>query len=450
MSRGRLFALPVMALFLATCSNGGSATNSPATSGSPVAAPSRVASASAAPSGFVSPPNLPACATSSSPVSPYAGGTLAVFDGDAQNGHAVCVVTVSGSNALVVTAATGARRSPFGPVPPLFIPPCPNAAGCGPIDPPYVGTSKNTVYFLDGDATVRALAPNGSVTQVTKIAGTTTARAAFAVSSDDARIAVGVIDYSSAQTGSLSSAPTGRLYVENLRGGGHIDVLTSSGPYFWPVGWHAGKIVLASGPAFGGTKSNPYGASGYALVDPTAGARPAALGTGDCVPSGTLTAAGTACIVRPGTQCLEDLVAGAVSPYYYNSCLRRVDWSGAETSFLLPNSAYTSTFTVSYAALSPDGQEIVTDLLGRVFAPVSPVHGGNEFLGSHTFTLTPPTHPCMGWINADVLSWTYVNPDGSSDVRLLGGAFVGETDIAPGVPGSPVNGDLIGTVPEGL
>jgi hypothetical protein len=261
------------------------------------------------------------------------------------------------------------------------------------------------------------------------------------VSPDNTQIAVGVIDFSSS---------SGSIYVENLSGGGHANVLTSSVPYYWPVGWHAGKIVLASGPAYGVNPLNPYGAYGYALVDPTAGAKPAALGKGDCIPSGTLTAAGTACIVRPGTQCLEDLVANAVSPYYYNSCLRRVDWSGAETTFLLPNSDYTSTFTVNYAALSTDGQQIVIDNLGSVFAPVSPVHGGNNFLGTTTSTLKPPSRPCMGWINAEVMSWTYVNPDGSSDVRLLGAAFVGATDIAPGVPSSPVNGNLLGTVPEGL
>jgi hypothetical protein len=371
-------------------------------------------------------------------VSPYPGGTLAVYDGDSPVGHVVCVVTVSGSNARVLTTAIAARRTS------MPVADCTAATGCVlPIDPPYVSTSNDKVYFLDGNTTVRSLAANGSATKVTTIPGTGTAVAAFAVSPDNTQIAVGVIDFSSAPK-------KGSLYVESLSGGGHTDVLTSSGPYYWPVGWHAGKIVLASGPAMGGTRLNPYGASGYALVDPTAGARPVALGTGDCIPSGTLTAAGTACIVRPGTQCLEDLVANAVSPYYYNSCLRRVDWSGAETTFLLPNSDYTSTFTVNYAALSTDGQQIVIDNLGKLFAPVSPVHGGNNFLGTTTSTLKPPSRPCMGWINAEVMSWTYVNPDGSSDVRLLGASFVGATDIAPGVPSSPVNGNLLGTVPEGL
>ena len=436
MSKRRHVALPLALLVLAACSDGGTAASSPAASGSPNASVPSVATPSASPSGSVTPPNLPACVTSSSSVTPYAGGTLAVYDGEAPNGHVVCVVTVSGSNGRVVTAAIGAKRTS----PPAI--PChpPPPSGCAPIDPPYVSTTNDKVYFLDGNTTVRSLAANGSATKVTTIPGTATAVAAFAVSPDDTQIAVGVID---------SSSSSSSIYVENLSGGGRTNVLTSSVPYYWPVGWHAGKIVLASGPAYGANPLNPYGAYGYALVDPTAGAKPAALGKGDCIPSGTLTAAGTACIVRPGTQCLEDLVANAVSPYYYSSCLRRVDWSGAEITFLVPNSDYTSTFTVNYAALSLDGQQIVTDSLGRLFAPVSPVHGGNNFLGTTTYTLKPPSRPCMGW-NADVMSWTYVNPDGSSDVRLLGASFVGAADIAPGVPSSPVNGDLIGTVPGGL
>ena len=437
MSKGRLFALPLVLLELAACSNGGTAAISPATSGSPNASAPPVATTSTSASGSVTPPNLPACITSTSRVSPYPGGTLAVYDGVAPGGHVVCVVTVSGSSARVLTAATGARRSPA-PARACHPPP---PGGCVRIDPPYVNTSNDKVYFLDGDTTVRSLAANGSVTKVTTIAGTVSGLATFAVSPDDTQIAVGVIDFSSL---------SGSIYVENLSGGGHTNVLTSSVPYYWPVGWHAGKIVLASGPGYTPNPLNPYGAHGYALLDPTAGARPVALGTGDCIPSGTLSEAGTACIVRPGTQCLEDLVANAVSLYFYNSCLRRVDWSGAETTFLLPNSDYASTFTVNYAALSSDGQQIVVDSLGKVFAPVSPVHGGNNFLGATTYTLKPPSRPCMGWINADVMSWTYVNPDGSSDVRLLGAGFVGATDIEPGVPSSPVNGDLIGTVPGGL
>ena len=193
---------------------------------------------------------------------------------------------------------------------------------------------------------------------------------------------------------------------------------------------------------------NPYHATGYALIDPTAGAQPVALGRGDCIPSGTLTPAGTACIVRPGTQCIEGLVANATSPYYYNSCLRRINWDGAETVYLISNTSYASTFTVSYAALSPNTLEITTDQLGRLAPPVSATHGGNNFLGLGPAAIRPPVRPCMGWIDGVTFSFTFVNPDGSSDVRIIGATFAGSTEIAPGVPSSPINGDLVATVPD--
>jgi hypothetical protein len=311
---------------------------------------------------------------------------------------------------------------------------------CFATDPPYVSTSKTHIYVLDGKSTVSMLSPDGSLKKVASIPGTDNTRAAFAISPDDSLIAVGLMDFSSLTT---------KLYVERLGGGGRVDVFSAPGPYFyWPVRWRNGKIVLATGPN-SESFANPYHGTGYALIDPIAGAQPVALGSGDCIPSGTVTAAGTACIVRPGTLCLEDLVANAVSPYYYNSCLRSLSWSGSETTFLMPNNEATTTLKVNYAALSPDGQEIVTDQLGKVFAPVSPVHGGNNFVGINlVLGLKQPARPCMGFINNNLLSWTFVNPDGSSDVRLMGATFEGSTDIAAGVPSSPVNGDLVGTVPD--
>jgi hypothetical protein len=300
---------------------------------------------------------------------------------------------------------------------------------------PYVSTSKTKIYVLDGDKTIRWLSPDGSAPVVTTVPGSITSHAAFAVSPDDSRIAVGVIDFPS---GTFS------LYIENLRGGGHVDVFGGAAPFYWPIRWRAGKVLLASG----WSGLNPYGAVGYALIDPVAGAKPIPLGKRDCIPSGTLTAAGTACIVHPGTQCLEGVVANAVSPYYYNSCLRRIGWDGTETTFLLPNNDFTSSFVVNYAALSTDGREIMTDTLGRDEEPSSATHGGNAFLGPSTGTFRIPGRPCMGWVDASVFSFTYVNPDGSTDVRLLGATFAGSTDIAPGVASSPVNGDLVGTVPD--
>ena len=314
------------------------------------------------------------------------------------------------------------------------------AASCGaPIDPPYVSLSNDAIYVLDGDAALKAVLPNGTLTNVRSVPGTAKERAAFAVSPDDSQIAIAIITYSPGSS---------KLFVENLRGGGHVDVMTSSGTAYWPVGWHQGKIVLASGRVDHGTLLNPFNAIGYALVDPTAGAQPTPLGTGDCTPSGTLTPAGTACIKDPGTQCIDGVVANPEPTPYYKTCLRRIDWSGTETNFLVPMNAYTSSFSVAYAALSVTGQQILTDQLGTVFAPTSATHGGNEIPGSYHVTVPP--FPSMGWIDDVRYSFAYVYPDGVTRDRIVGAAFAGEADVAPGVPGSPVTGLLIGTLPARL
>ena len=81
----------------------------------------------------------------------------------------------------------------------------------------------------------------------------------------------------------------------------------------------------------------------------------------------------------------------------------------------------------------------ITIQLPRVAGQVTAVNGS-------TYTVTGRFGSTYT-VNASG-STTYVNPDGSTDVRLLGATFAGSTDIAPGVPSSPVNGDLVGTVPD--
>lgn len=369
------------------------------------------------------------------------GGPLAIYDGRVINGsgHTVSVVgfdNAGGPNATakVLARATLAERTG------LAVPTCPGGSNCtGRIDLPMVSTSKSHIYVLDGDTTVKLLAPDGSLTKVTSIPGTAHVHAAFAVSPDDNQIAVGMIDYASVGF---------RVYVEDLRGGRHVDLFYGGvGPFYWPIGWHAGKVVLAAGLLT--TWLNPYETSGYALVDPIAGAQPVALGSGDCVPAGTVNGAGTACIVRPGTQCLEDPVSSATSTYYY-SCLRRVSWSGSEINFLLPSNSYTSSFTVGNAALSPDGQAIMTDQLGRVLAPTSDTHGGNAFLGSSYNSVQANIR--LGWISNELFSMTVVSYDGTSTQSIVainppdynairGVSFVGV---------APIVGSLVGTLPGGL
>jgi hypothetical protein len=104
-----------------------------------------------------------------------------------------------------------------------------------------LSTSATTVYYLDGDSDVRYLRPDGSSGLATHIVLTAKHAAAFAVSPDDRRIAVSVLDFTRYPVGT-------RLYVENLSGSGnHIELFSSPNVMEYPVGWHAGRLVMALG-----------------------------------------------------------------------------------------------------------------------------------------------------------------------------------------------------------
>jgi hypothetical protein len=408
MSKRRLFALPLVFLALAACDTGGTAQVSP--------------SAAPAATGWEN------------------AGTFAVYDGPNGSTQTISVVGfvtvgVPSVTAKVFATATVASRTV------MDEPICPPGGKCpffaNPYQPP-VSTSRDRIYVLDGDATVKSLAPDGSLTKVTAIPGTAKSQATFAVSPDDRQIAVGVADY---RSGKFS------LYVENLSGGGHVDVFGGAAPFYMPIGWHAGKVVLAYGSI--GTQSNPYGASGYALIDPIAGAQPVAMGRGDCVPTGTVTSAGTACIASPGSPCLEDPVSNASGTYYY-SCLRRIGWDGSETNFLLPSDSYTTAFAVENAALSPDGQTIMTDELARVHAPLSGTHGGNMLTWSASTSGQPNLR--MGWISNEYFSTTQTSPDGTTNQSIVALEPPDYNGIraVPFAGAAPTAGSLVGTLPGGL
>jgi hypothetical protein len=104
-----------------------------------------------------------------------------------------------------------------------------------------LSTTSTTVYYLDGDSDVRYLRPDGSTGLATQIPLAAKHAAAFAVSPDDRRIAVSVLDYTRYPVGT-------RLYVEDLHGGGnHVELFSSATAMEWPAGWHGGHLVMALG-----------------------------------------------------------------------------------------------------------------------------------------------------------------------------------------------------------
>jgi hypothetical protein len=194
---------------------------------------------------------------------------------------------------------------------------------------PFMNDSADRAYYLDGDSIVKYVSFDGiqGGHSAATIPGGNTSHATFAVSPDDKRIAVSVLDYS-------TQPVRMRMYVEDLTdGANHVDIFDSSSVYEWPVGWHAGHLVVAVGAAYiRNDAPNPYEAiSGYHIVDPNTGRRLATMGSLSCRVTGPLTAAGTACVDTAGVHA--------------------VDWSGAISTFGGGQS-------LTYGALSPDGTRI--------------------------------------------------------------------------------------------
>jgi hypothetical protein len=140
---------------------------------------------------------------------------------------------------------------------------------------PWTSTSLTRLYFLSGASEIRFLDRSGASASVTRIPVGANEQAGFAVSPDDKRIAVSIFSYSPPQSPAPLSASlqyTGmRLYVEDLQGAGHhIQIFTSSTLAEFPIGWSAGRLVLAVSIPLccTGTPLNPYAATSYHLVNP--------------------------------------------------------------------------------------------------------------------------------------------------------------------------------------
>jgi hypothetical protein len=152
-----------------------------------------------------------------------------------------------------------------------------------------VSASNSRVYFLDGDSTLKYLAPSGETGIVRDLAVGPNQEAVFSVSPDDRRIAVVILDH-------LQYPVTTRLYVEDLTTGSNHLELFSGTVLEWPVAWYQGKLVIAVGinaHPQNCTNSFSYATLGYHVVDASNGNRIKAVCDGwtsyyPAVPAGTL------------------------------------------------------------------------------------------------------------------------------------------------------------------
>lgn len=243
------------------------------------------------------------------------------------------------------------------------------ALGCpwgqaGAVLPMGISASNSRVYFVDGYSTVKFLAPDGTTGVATHFAGGPLVAAAFAVSPDDHRIAVSLLSFT-------SSGVAVRLYAEDLTGGtNHIELYSSvsKDTDLWPVGWHAGNLVLGvmATCTQGGGFFNIF--NGYHLVDPVTANRLSAFPPAGCQVASWPGTSGSTCVT--------------------STALNVLDWSGKITRSYPGQEFYA-------ASLSPDGQRI---------AACCAVNGGLVILGPGNHQVVKSASGYyLGWLDNDHL-----------------------------------------------
>ena len=283
------------------------------------------------------------------------------------------------------------------------------------VEPPLVNASNSRVYYLEGDADVRFLLRDGTTGLATHIPGNRHARATFAVSPDDRRVAVSVIDYVTDGPGIAAPHASLHVYVEDLSGGSHhVEIFSSDTLVEWPVGWHAGNLVIGTYGALyrpSGTSNYRRDWLGYHVVDPATGSRLATIGASSC---------GVVAMARAGAVCN---VSG--------HDLSLQTWDGSSRTF--PRSA-----GLLGGIVSPDGLRI---------AAQQPAASGP---GAVVFATTDgPSHPVvpgnpLGWIDDTHLVFT--------SFSAANALAIWDTDANTSVPivSVPQGANIIGTLPPGL
>ncbi|HYL07790.1 MAG TPA: hypothetical protein VEU76_04530 [Candidatus Udaeobacter sp.] len=268
-------ALP-LAVLVTACAAAPSAhtATSPTTSASPVAMVSAVATPSASGPATAAPET-----PSPSPAGPPALGVLV----DLLTNPTTYTISLVSSDGSVVKQVQAAQRTPI------------TLQSGHAVTLPYVSTTLTSLYYLDGDSTVRILHLDGSAGPAARLDVPSGTEAAFAVSPDDRQIAVSVLDFT-------RSPVHLTLYTDALGGGSKKVIFESDSDYVWPVAWHAGMLVLAHpyGPleediakAAPG-RDNPYSGVSYHVVNPANANRVVLMGA--CTVSGPLSPAGSGCI----------------------------------------------------------------------------------------------------------------------------------------------------------
>jgi hypothetical protein len=283
---------------------------------------------------------------------------------------------------------------------------------------PPVSATNDQVYFRDGDTKIRMVVPPASAADVTTVPGGPTTISFFSVSPDDQRIAVLVEDLSGAT--SISE----RLYVEDLRGGGHhADIYTTTatkgktGSTLWPMGWHNGALVLAVVPA---CTFEPAGLtpSEWHVAAASNAARLATIRSASCTLSYWPSSSGVGCTDANGVTTIYD-------------------WTGKVLSVTGPGATGSG---YSLSSVSPAGQSILFATGAGVGAP--PPATGIVQLGPGPYA-TVPGHAACSWIDEDHL----LAPDA---VIQFPAETAGNLQVTAAVTALSASGVCAGRFPGGL
>jgi hypothetical protein len=193
---------------------------------------------------------------------------------------------------------------------------------------PYVSTTNTSLYYLDGDSTIKTVWLDGRTLPDITIPVGRGSELEFAVSPDDSVIAYALLDYT-------VNPVRDTLFTQTRLNPSPKAIFTTTSDYVWPVAWHTGLLVLAhpSGPyeesvtQGAPARDDPYSAISYHVVDSTNAFRKVLMGA--CTVSGPLSPAGSGCI-QGGSIDWQ----GNTAPWSTN------DWGSRSSA----------------AALSPDGQ----------------------------------------------------------------------------------------------
>jgi len=281
----------------------------------------------------------------------------------------------------------------------------------------WTSATRTRLYYLNAGSEVRYLAPDGTTGTVTRIGLGATEQAGFAVSPDDASIAVAVFSYTLVSGPPAAATYSGmRLYVEDLHGGGHhVDIFSSTTVAEFPIGWTSGKLVIAvsAQSCCQAQPINPYDATSYHVADPATGKRLASLCDNSLGPEGPVEPAGAICF------------ESATEPRYqhWDGTLFQERGLGPGT---VPNPGAGN-------ALAPDGTRVAVGGTSPSIRLVPGPPGSVEELVSEAGYV-------FGWLDSDRIVF---QAQGSNALSVLELDTKATADISPG-------GAYLGTLPTAL